>query len=558
MQKPLSSSSTRKSRCSVRSALSAASLLVLVGACGQDSDPDDQNQTTQGGSAGATTSSGGTRADAGSPSAAGRAPATGGLAGRVSTSGAGGQGTAGAAESGGAAGSGANAGAPAQIDPANPIEQGPATAVKLSENNRFLSHASGSPFFWVGDTVWWLLHRLDRAEVEEFLENRRKKGFNVVQFMVVRDLNNTTNAHGDSAFVGGDVTKPLLTEGSDPQNPDQYDFWDHADYVVDTAATKGIQAGIIAVWNSAVGAAAGEKGRIYAQWLSDRYKGRPNVIWLNGGDTDGGMSQDTWKTLGSTFRAADPTRLITFHPKGRMRSAEWYHSEPWLDFNMFQSGHQDYEQDSGGFGPDSYRYVELDYKMVPPKPTLDGEPSYEAIPHGLHDGSKPLWDEDDVRRYAYWSVFAGACGFTYGHNAVMQLYEPGDSGARYSVKDHWRDAMDAPGATQLVHLKKLMLSRPYFERIPDQSLISGTNGVKYEYLIATRGDRYAFVYTYTGRTLPIAMGKIPGTSVKATWYDPRTGAQMDIGPVENQGTREFDPPGEPKEGNDWVLVLDSL
>jgi hypothetical protein len=27
-----------------------------------------------------------------------------------------------------------------------------------------------------------------------------------------------------------------------------------------------------------------------------------------------------------------------------------------------------------------------------------------------------------VRRYAYWSVFAGSCGHTYGHNAIMQFY----------------------------------------------------------------------------------------------------------------------------------------
>jgi hypothetical protein len=45
-----------------------------------------------------------------------------------------------------------------------------------------------------------------------------------------------------------------------------------------------------------------------------------------------------------------------------------------------------------------------------------------------------------VRRYAYWSVFAGSCGHTYGHNAIMQFYKPGYPSA-YSNKKVWTDAL---------------------------------------------------------------------------------------------------------------------
>ena len=55
-----------------------------------------------------------------------------------------------------------------------------------------------------------------------------------------------------------------------------------------------------------------------------------------------------------------------------------------------------------------------DYALKPTKPTLDGEPSYEHIPEGLHDSLNRRWNAADIRRYAYWSVFAGAAGFTYG------------------------------------------------------------------------------------------------------------------------------------------------
>jgi len=89
-------------------------------------------------------------------------------------------------------------------------------------------------------------------------------------------------------------------------------------------------------------------------------------------------------------------------------------------------------------------------------------------------------------------------------------------------------------------------------------LIAGENGLKYERLIATRGTDYAMIYTYTGRNIPVQMGKIAGAKVKASWYKPADGTSTEIGEFENTGTHEFDPPGEPANGNDWVLILDSV
>ena len=49
----------------------------------------------------------------------------------------------------------------------------------------------------------------------------------------------------------------------------------------------------------------------------------------------------------------------------------------------------------------------------------------------------------DVRRYAYWSVFAGSFGHTYGHNSIMQFIKPGVGGA-YGAKKPWYDALNDP------------------------------------------------------------------------------------------------------------------
>jgi hypothetical protein len=298
----------------------------------------------------------------------------------------------------------------------------------------------------------------------------------------------------------------------------------------------------------------------YAAWLANRYKGRWNIIWLNGGDIKGTDSAATWKIIGQTLKAKDPNHLVSFHPFGRTSSSEYFHSEPWLDFNMFQSGHRSYDLDTSiaehRYGPDNYKFLYVDYHLKPTKPSFDGEPSYELIPYGLHDTTKPYWQAADVRRYAYWDVFAGGAGHTYGHNSVMQMHKPSDKGSAYGSKKYWDKALDDEGARQMQFLKKLMLSKPYFERVPDQSLIAGNAGEKYNHLVATRGNSYAFVYDYTGRSFDINMGKIKGAKVKAHWYSPRDGSKIEIGNFDNNGVRNFDPPGEEAEGNDWVLVLE--
>ena len=425
----------------------------------------------------------------------------------------------------------------------------------VSQNGRYFMTGDGKPFFWLGDTGWLLFGKLKRAEVIRYLDDRKEKGYNVIQAMVLHTLH-VVNAYGDSALVNQNVATPRITEDSD--------YWDHIDYIVDAAAERGIYMAMVPVWGGNVkgGHVSVEQAKQYAAFLANRYKNKTNIIWLNGGDIKGTDSIHVWKAIGETIHRLDKQHLQTFHPRGRTTSSIWFHNEPWMQFNMFQSGHRTYAQDTSAadlqFGEDNWRYVQEDYSRSPAKPTLDGEPSYEKIPYGLHDTTLPVWNDDDLRRYAYWSVFAGACGFTYGHNSVMQMHRPGDADANFGVKDAWYNSLNDPGAEQMVHLKTLMLGKSYFDRVPDQTLIAGDPGEKYKRLLATRGENYALIYTYTGRNIPVNMGKIAGASVNASWYDPRTGESTTIKTYPNKGVITFNPPGTEKNGNDWVLVLESV
>jgi hypothetical protein len=434
----------------------------------------------------------------------------------------------------------------------------PVRPLAVSGNRRFLQTSDGKPFFWLGDTAWLLFQKLDRPAAERYLEDRRGKGFNVIQCMALH-TGADKNFQGMPALTGGDPARPNVTPGNNPAKAGEYDYWDHVDWVVDRAAGKGIYIAMVAAWGSLAQKGILNTGNAasYGRFLAERYKNKPNVIWLNGGDTRGDRNTEVWQTLGRTLKEFDPGHLATYHPFGRTQSSVWFHDQPWLDFNMFQSGHRRYDQDTepGAKGEDNWRYAVEDYARTPAKPTIDAEPSYEGIPQGLHDPKQPRWGDKDCRRYAYWAVFAGAFGHTYGHAAVMQMHKGGSAGS-YGTTAVWWDAIHDPGAGQMQHLKKLILSRPYFERVPDQTLAAGQNGTRYDYVIGTRGESYAFVYTYTGRPFRVAMGKISGRTVRASWFDPSSGESREIGNFPNTGTRDFTPPGTPAAGNDRVLVLD--
>jgi hypothetical protein len=235
---------------------------------------------------------------------------------------------------------------------------------------------------------------------------------------------------------------------------------------------------------------------------------------------------------------------------GGHTSATWFHGEDWLDFNMLQSGH-------GSKDNPNDRMVDADYRRRPPKPCLDGEPRYEDHPVGWKP-QKGWFDDYDARQAAYWALFAGAFGHTYGCHAVWQMFAPGRKPVS-SARTPWTEAVELPGAWDMMHVRDLMLSRPFLTRIPDQALIAGDAGKGADRVRATRDadGSYAFVYVPTGKPVTVNLGAIAGGKAKAWWFDPRTGGAKAIGTYETKGERRFDPPGAPGRGNDWVLVLDA-
>lgn len=442
------------------------------------------------------------------------------------------------------------------------IMQAQLPALKVSANKRYFQTADGKPFFWLGDTGWLLFVKTSREDAILYLDTRKAQGFNVIQVMVLHDLNNTKNVYGDWATQNQDVSKPLVTKGNHYKDSLQYDFWDHVDFIINEAEKRGIYMALVPTWGSNVksGKINEAQAEAYGKFLANRYKNKSNIIWLNGGDIQGKDGMAVWNKLGSVMKQIDKKHLMTFHPRGRTSSSDWFHNESWLDFNMFQSGHKSYAQDTSSketrhFGEDNWKYIRDDYALKPAKPTLDGEPSYEDIPYGLHDTLSGYWNAADIRRYAYWSVFAGGAGFTYGHNAVMQFYRNGDKDASFFPKQEWKEGLKAEAAAQMKWLKTIMKTGSYFDRVPAQDAIT-YNGTKYDYITGIRSKSQALFYSFNGRNFHLDISKLKFSPKKASWFNPSNGTQVQISDYRISVNKEFNPPGEKENGNDWVLILE--
>ena len=269
------------------------------------------------------------------------------------------------------------------------------------------------------------------------------------------------------------------------------------------------------------------------------------------------MQRETIRAMARGLREGDGgSHLMTFHPSGGAGSAQWFHGETWLDFNMRQNGHA--AEFTG-----RYDATRTDYDRKPAKPVLDGEPLYEGHPVSFNARQFGHSIAADVRRPLYWDLFSGACGHTYGHHSVWQMWQV----SRNPINDPlmpWVEALDQPGAGQMQHARRLLESRPILTRIPDNSVIvtdrvaTSVPGAGRYRFVATRDESgtFAMVYAPIGRPFSVRMDFIKGPQVKAWWFDPRNGQATLIGEFSSRtGARRFEPPSA-GEATDWVLVLD--
>lgn len=443
--------------------------------------------------------------------------------------------------------------------PLSDLNATPLPQLRVSDNHRFLSTAAGQPFFWLADTAWQLIHDLDEAEMRRYFAERRDQGFTVIQTVVLAEHRfDQPNAFGHFPIEPQRPDKPLVKDG--PDN----DYWDDVERALRLAAEYGLYVGLLPTWGRYVtsnwqnglvdGFFNAAHAGAYGRFIGARFRDHSNLVWILGGDraapTD--AARAVWRAMahgiaiGVSGTADHANVLMTYHTSGPGSTAWFLNDEPWLDFHALQSGH--------GRWAMNWLLVEHAFTIKPTLPVIDLESSYPGFRHGR---PPTIATDDDARRAAYWAVFAGAAGHTYGHHSIWQMHSPKYPGVA-GPKEFWHDALNAPSARQMGYLRKLIELHPFLTQKPDPSLLAFEQTLPWEMCLALRGDGFAMIYTPTGRTLDVNLGKLPGGKIKVTWFNPRTSESTALGEFENKGRRTFDPLGEAAPGNDWVLLMKSL
>jgi hypothetical protein len=414
-----------------------------------------------------------------------------------------------------------------------------------AKNPHLLVQGNQIPFLMIGDTAWELFHRLDLDEIRHYLEVRASQRFNMIWANVLPEFDGLTtpNCYGHLPFLDQNPLQPV-----EP-------YFEFIDQVLELAASLGLYVGLLPTWGDKLTAPWGagpaifhldnlNDAREYAAWLGARFQNQSNLIWVLGGDRpaklfgdpdkfpranaqEAGIPLDTdwrpiWRAMAEGLRASGAQQLVTYHPQGGKDSTSVFlHDEPWLNLNAMQSGH------GGGHDIPVWDWIERDYSRVPAKPTFDAEPNYEdhpVNPWPIWDPSNGFFDDLDVRKQIYRSIFAGGCGVIYGHHCVWQF-----AGERHEpvleVLFDWKTALHRPGAESLKHLVKLIESVDLLSLRPRQDLIKGDSGQGPTHARAIGSHRESLVYIPDGRPIELNLTNSPRTVEE---FNPRTGETRQV------------------------------
>lgn len=442
--------------------------------------------------------------------------------------------------------------------------------LRVSADSRRLETSSGRPFFYLADTAWTMPQRLKWDDARHFMSVRKSQGFNVLQIVALdpeRDVK-MRNPAGETALFDDDLTKPNER------------YFAYLDEILDSAEQLGFYVLLLPVWGQlVVGESWGgktfpktvtvENAAWFGEWIGRRYRERTNIIWCLGGDRQpihaGVDYRMVWRELaeglafGVTGRRAKwhqeseiwDQLLITYHTCFEMETGEystfsyWTDEDKWISFTSLQSGH--------GLLTENYKAVTLEQQRKTIRPVIDIEPAYERMPMNWPE-LFPLHGDGIVRKRAYWSVLAGACGHSYGHASVWCFISEKE---RDQVLDaSWFEALSHPGAAQLGFLRQLATTVPFERWLPDQSLTDHVcqQPCLDEHIQSARDRNGEFVIAYlsSGGQVDLKLDALSSAPLVGIWFNPRTGNTETFDVTDQRITLS-----SPTSGldQDWILLV---
>jgi hypothetical protein len=423
--------------------------------------------------------------------------------------------------------------------------------IRVEANKRYLVDAEGKPFLLQGDSAWDLITQLTQAEAEQYLEDRRQKGFNAVIAVLIGHAfvpDAPKNNAGDSPFVQLCTTAAYDCDFSASNLNDAY--FAHADWVINKAAEKGILVLLAPAYSGFEGTEEGWYREMlangptklfgYGQYVGNRYKDKTNILWVDGGDRDppSPAEKDVVIAVANGILDKNPGALHTFHGVRHTPALGfWGTSQLWLTVNDI------YTDENDVFSMAKTEYERLGTTM--PFFLLEGR--YENEPVSSPPGASAAL----VRTQAYQAMLSGATGHVMG-NFPMWDFATG-----------WPAELNNGAASTLKYLRILFETRAWHTLQPDLSnnLLTGGIGADKNRAVAARaaGGSFALAYVPSVRQISINTSQLTGPNVQAKWCDPTTGVCTPTGAAfPKNNPQSLTPPGNNSGGfGDWALLLES-
>jgi hypothetical protein len=412
----------------------------------------------------------------------------------------------------------------------------------IETNKRYLIDAANAPFLMHGDTAWSLIAQLTREEAEQYLEDRRTRGFNTVLVSLLEHKFSSyppRNAYGDAPFnVAGDYSTPNEA------------YFAHADWVIQKAAEKGI---LVLLTPSYLGYGGGDEGwyqemvtsgvdklQGYGRYLGQRYTKYSNIIWVHGGDYNP-PNKSLVRVIALGIIEYDKHALHTAHGESETTALGYWSGETWLQLDSVYARN------------DIHTSVVNEYQITQ-MPIFLIESRYEN--ESMPDGTAKR-----TRIQAYHALLSGASGQIFGNNPIWHFSGPGIYPA--SPPD-WQSWLDSRGSQSMSHLRNLMGPLNWWSLTPDTShvVLTGGLGSGIDTAVASMGNdrNFAVVYIPSIRTVTLGLGQFTGPKINVRWYDPTNGTFSSVAgsPYQNTGTLNLQQTGNNSAGDsDWVLLLES-
>lgn len=435
--------------------------------------------------------------------------------------------------------------------------------LRVGENRTHLEHVDGTPFFWLGDTWWYGLVRefLWPTEFQELTADRVRKGFNLIQIVV-----GYLPAMPEGDCRGGNEAGLPWSSDYETINPGYFDM---ADLRIAYLVNNGLVPCIVGSWGYWLLRLGAENAKRHWRYIVARYGAYP-VVWCLCGEVQcvypdmksKEMNPDEvktflrqgWSEVCRYLGQIDPYRHpITAHPNGNSESRDMLENNAPVSVAMQQTGH-------------SFRSLPAMVKLLtqvcqrqPRLPVINGECVYESI-----FGSS--WQ--DIQRLALWvCVLNGAAGHTYGaaeggwhiHHRGQPPF-PFTSGVWGEYED-WRDIAAFPGSGQMQFARRLLEKYAWwhFEPHPDWIEIKGENDNCFIPHVAGISRKVRIIYlpppSYAVAGISAVVKLEPNVRYLASFYDPRSGSEHELGVVQSKDGR-WAPPRTPNM-QDWVIVMET-